>query len=87
MILKGLFNEKHQFVAGCKNDNEHKQAMQMAQVLGCRSVVYDELVEGTHHLSGSSSGIPNLSSSTGEMVIFSRNFVWSLRCSHESSHS
>jgi hypothetical protein len=31
--------------------NEHEQAMQMAQVPGCRSVVYDELVEGTHHVS------------------------------------
>ena len=46
-----LFNEKHLFVAGHKNDNEHKQAMQTAQVPGCRLVVYDELVEGTHHVS------------------------------------
>ena len=55
----GLFNEKHHFVAGCKNYKEHKQAMKTAQAPHCRSVVYDELVEGTHHVShGSLVGDP-----------------------------
>jgi hypothetical protein len=46
-VTSSLFSRvySHQFVAGRKNDNEHKQAMQTAR---CRvvSVVYDELVEG-----------------------------------------
>jgi len=49
--LKDLFNEKHLLVAGRKNGNEHKQAMRTAQAPGCRSVVYDKLVEGTRHVS------------------------------------
>ena len=42
-------NEKNLLVAECKNGSEHKQAIQMALVPGCRSVMYDKLVEGIHH--------------------------------------